>query len=216
MRVVEDDHIVSQRVLGHSTLLPTAASKPKRRQSNAGYGGTAKKPTMTISNNVSEMHIGSEPFLPKYTVPEFDPSKYKHLLNDPKKNVESTDRVLAGLLAQRRSKIGFSIGGGSSEGTLKFDRQTQTLLTGADGGRPQARVRLTHQGVQCERTVGDDAYLHKQYGRHIFDFGQSVDELLLERAQEVLRIEEKNRKLLFAETTPSAVRQESPPPVSLT
>ena len=30
--------------------------------------------------------------------------------------------------------------------------------------------------TQCERYQGDLSYLYKQYGKHIFDFGQSVDE----------------------------------------
>lgn len=68
------------------------------------------------------------------------------------------------------------------------------------------------EGIQCHRFLGDDSYLFKQYGRHIFDFGETVNEAMIKREYQLLELEEKSKRVLCGGRTPSSqnVKSKSP------
>jgi hypothetical protein len=57
---------------------------------------------------------------------------------------------------------------------------------------------LHDSSVQCERYNGDQSYLQKQYGKHIFDFGQKVDEVEIKRCYQIVDLLEKNKRMMCA------------------
>lgn len=85
----------------------------------------------------------------------------------------------------------------SARPTVNQATQTERAM-----GLFSTRPEIADSGTQCQRFHGDQSYLVKQYGRHIFDFGQTVDEEMIRIAEEQARLEAKNRWRLFGQPSP--------------
>lgn len=88
--------------------------------------------------------------------------------------MDVTERILQESIINRKSKIEFQSRRIHLDGLLQFSSSTQTMIQMGDMNRMLNREQTKESTVQCE----NDLYAQKKktYGRHIFDFGQQVND----------------------------------------
>ena len=143
-----------------------------------------------------------------------DLKAYQHVLDVPQRDLAQSSSRVKELLQKRISKIDYidtelqpalhpSLRAAPPLQSLAFHQQTQTTIdTSTFLSLLSRQQKERHDsGTQCERYQGDLSYLYKQYGKHKFDFGQSVEEADISRCQQLIAQHEKNRRVFDASIT---------------
>jgi len=132
-----------------STETPTVFLKPRFQ--------SPKPSNLIVETGVSSLEVAPPDQVnvdPAWISQMLDMSVYKHLLKLPKKNMQSTDKILDDLISQRVSKIEFSMLESGSQQTLAFNQGCQTTITGGqidklsqDAGFRRAGVDIVDNAI---------------------------------------------------------------------
>ena len=107
-------HVDPNNLISERSRSPGMPQSPRL----AALGGSSSRSTLQVERDVSKMsitqraalgamHAGEAPGIADLISQELDMTKYRYLLDIPKKNLDQTQKQLLELVEQRRSKIGY-------------------------------------------------------------------------------------------------------------